>query len=71
MATMILHHHSWLGDNGVDLSELITTSFMLLQQYLVLAWCDYSKVELPYGHHSASVGKSVYELTYGWGSCVV
>jgi hypothetical protein len=26
---------------------------------------------LTYGHHLASVGKIVYEPTYGWGSCVV
>jgi hypothetical protein len=35
-----------------------------------LTWCDYSKSELPYGHRSASMGKSVFELTYGGGSSV-
>jgi hypothetical protein len=69
--TSILHNHSWLGDNGLDLSELIVASFILLQWYLFLTWCDYSKGELPYGRRLASVGKSVYEITYGWGSCVV
>jgi hypothetical protein len=28
--TTILHNHSCLGDDGLDLSEHITTSFMLL-----------------------------------------
>jgi hypothetical protein len=51
MATTILHHHSWLGDDSLDLSELIFIFFMFL------TWCDYNKGELPYGHSSASVGK--------------
>ena len=43
----------------------LLASFMFLQRYLLLTWCDHSKGELPYGHRSASVGKSVFELTYG------
>jgi hypothetical protein len=66
---MILHNHSCLGDDGLDLSKLI--SMILLQRYMYLTWCDYSKGEPPYGHRSTSVEKSVYELTYGWGSCGV
>jgi hypothetical protein len=30
MTTMIVHNYSWLGDNGLDLSDLIVASFMLL-----------------------------------------
>jgi hypothetical protein len=59
MTTTILHNHSQLGDDGLDLSELIVASFMLLQWYLSFTWCDYSKGELPYDHRSASMGKSV------------
>jgi hypothetical protein len=60
MTTTILHHHSWLEDNGLDLSELIVASFMfLIFWYLFLTWCDYINSELTYGHRSASVGKSV------------
>jgi hypothetical protein len=59
MATMILRNHSWLGDDDLDLSELIVASFMLLQWYLFLTWCDYKKYKLAYGHRSTSVGKSV------------
>jgi hypothetical protein len=32
MTTTILHNHSWPGDDGLDLSELIKASFMLF-------WC--------------------------------
>jgi hypothetical protein len=69
MTTMILHNHSWLGDDGLDLSELIVASFMILQRYLILTWCNYSKSELTYVHRSAGVGNNVHELTYGGGSC--
>jgi hypothetical protein len=59
MMTTILHNHSWLGDNDLDLSKLIVASFMLLILcYMFLNWCDYSKGELLYGHRSASVEKS-------------
>jgi hypothetical protein len=69
---MILHNYSLLGDDNLDLYEVIVASFMLLiLWYLFLTWCEYSKDKLSYGHLSASVGKSVYELTYDWGSCVV
>jgi hypothetical protein len=35
--TTILHNHSWLGDDSLDLSELIIASFILLiLQYLFL-----------------------------------
>jgi hypothetical protein len=51
-------------------SELIVASFMLLQQYLFLTWCDYRKGELTYYHCLVSVGKSVFELMYGGGSSV-
>jgi hypothetical protein len=69
MTTTILYNHSSVGDDDLDLFELIFKVF--LQRYLFLTWCDYSKCELPYSHLSASVGKSVYELTYSWGSSVV
>jgi hypothetical protein len=37
----ILHNHSWLGDDGLDLSELIVASFMILiLWYLFLTWCE-------------------------------
>jgi hypothetical protein len=66
MATTILHNYSWLGDDGLNLSELIVSSFMILVSlYLFLTWCDYSKSDLTYVHYSASVGNNVYELTYG------
>jgi hypothetical protein len=65
MTTMILCNQSWLGDDGVDLSELIVASFMLLiLWYLFLIWCDYSKSDLTYIHRSASVGNNIHELTY-------
>jgi hypothetical protein len=55
-----------LGDGGLDLSELIATIFMLLQRYLFLTWCDYSKGELPYDHQSISMGKvCMSSLTLG------
>jgi hypothetical protein len=54
---MILHNHSCLRDDSLDLFELIF--IVLLRRYLFLTWCDYSKSELAYGHRSASVGKSV------------
>jgi hypothetical protein len=58
MATTILHHHSGLGDDSLDLSELIVASLMLLiLWYQFLMWYDYSKGELTYVHRSASVGK--------------
>jgi hypothetical protein len=70
MTTTILRNHSWLGDGGLDLSELIVAYFMLLiWRYLSLAWCDYMKSELIYVHRSASVENNVHELTYGGGSC--
>jgi hypothetical protein len=56
MMTTILHNHSWLEDDDLDLSKLI---FMILQRYQFLTWCDYSKGELSCGHRLASVGKSV------------
>jgi hypothetical protein len=68
---MILYNHSWPGDDDLDLFEPITTSFMLLRQHVLLTWYDYNIGELPYDHRSASVGKSLYELTYGWDSCAV
>jgi hypothetical protein len=71
MATTILCNHSSPGDDSLYISELIVASFMLLQRYLLLTWCDYSKGELPYGHRSTSVGNNVYDLTYGGGSFVV
>jgi hypothetical protein len=47
MMTTILHNHSWLRDDNLDLSELIVASFMLLiLQYLFLTWCEISKSEL-------------------------
>jgi hypothetical protein len=47
MTTTILSNHSWLGDDGLDLSELIVASFMfLILQYLFLNWCEFSKSEL-------------------------
>jgi hypothetical protein len=69
---MILRNYICLEDNNLDISKLIASSFMFLQRYLFLTWCDYSKGELLYGHRSASVGNNVYELTYSGGSyCVV
>jgi hypothetical protein len=65
MTTTILCNHSLLGDDDLDLSKLIVASFMLLQWYLFLTWCDYRKGELPYGHRPTSVENNVYELTYG------
>jgi hypothetical protein len=63
---MILHHHSWLWDDSLDLSELIVASFILLiLRYLFLTWCDYSKSKLTYVHRSTSVRNNVHELTYG------
>jgi hypothetical protein len=59
MATMILHNHSCMGDDVLDLSGVIVASFMFLQWYMLFSWCDYSKDELPYGHRSVSVWKSV------------
>jgi hypothetical protein len=65
MTTTILRNHTCLGDNDLDLSELIVASFKLLRWYLFLMWCDYSKAELPYCYRSARVGNNAYELTYG------
>jgi hypothetical protein len=66
---MILHNHSWLGDDNLDLSKLIISSFMLLiLQYLFLTWCDYSKGELTYDHRAASVGKVCLSLMVGGSS---
>jgi hypothetical protein len=59
MTSTILRNHSWLGYNDLDLSELFSIFIILLRWYLFLNLCDYSKGELPYGNHSASVGKSV------------
>ena len=57
---MILHNHIWLGDDELDLSELIVASFLLLiLWYRFLTLCEFSKSELTYVHRSASVGKSV------------
>jgi hypothetical protein len=65
MMTTILRNHSWLGEDDLDLSELIVASFMLLiLWYLFLAWCYYSKSELTYVHRSTSAGNNVHELTY-------
>jgi hypothetical protein len=56
----ILCNHSWLGDDSLDLSELIVASFMLIiLRYMFLTWCDYNKGELTYVRHSTSVGKVV------------
>jgi hypothetical protein len=57
MTTTILRNYSWLGDDDLDLSELIV--IIILCQHLFLKWCDYSKDELPYSHRLESVGKSV------------
>jgi hypothetical protein len=48
MTTTILNNPSWLGEDGLNLFELIVASFILLRWYLFLTWCDYSKGELPY-----------------------
>jgi hypothetical protein len=61
--TTILCNHIWLGDDDLGLSELIASSFTLLQRYMFLIWCDYSKGELSYSHRSASVENNVHELT--------
>jgi hypothetical protein len=55
MMTTILHNHSWLWDDGLNLSELIF--MIILRRYLFLIWYDYSKGGLSYGHCSASVEK--------------
>jgi hypothetical protein len=36
MSITILCNHSWLGDDDLDLSELIVASFMLLRRYMFL-----------------------------------
>jgi hypothetical protein len=56
MTTSILHNHSLLGDDSLELSELISKA-IFLRWDLFLTWCDYSKGDLPYGHYSASVEK--------------
>jgi hypothetical protein len=72
MTTTILCNHNWLGDDDLDLFKLIVASFMfLILRYLFLTWYDYSKSELTYVYHLASVGNNVHELTYGGGSCEV
>jgi hypothetical protein len=48
--TTILHNHSWLGDDNLELSELIFKE-IFLRCDLFLTWCDYSKGDLPYGHY--------------------
>jgi hypothetical protein len=40
-------------------------------RYLLLTSCYYNKDEFSYGHRLTSVEKSVYELTYSWGSRIV
>jgi hypothetical protein len=47
------------GRRCLDLIELIVV--ILIRRHLSLAWCDYSKGELPYDHHSTSVGESVVQ----------
>jgi hypothetical protein len=48
---------AWLtGRWRLDLIQLVV---IVLRQYLLLTWYDYSKGELPYDHRSASVGKGV------------
>jgi hypothetical protein len=44
-----------LEDDVLNLFKLIVV--VLLRRYMFLAWCDYSKCELSYGHHSASAGE--------------
>jgi hypothetical protein len=47
ITTTILHNHSWLKNNGLDLFELIVASLMvLILQYMFLIWCEFSKSEL-------------------------
>jgi hypothetical protein len=67
MATTILCNHSSPRDDSLYISELIVASFMLLQRYLLLIWCEYSKGELPYGHRSASVG-IMCMISLRWGA---
>jgi hypothetical protein len=50
MMTTILRNYSWMGDDDLDLSELIIASFMHFRWYLFLTQCDYSKSELTYVH---------------------
>jgi hypothetical protein len=63
--TTILHNNSWLGDNGLDLFELIFIFIILLWWYMFLTKCDYSKGELPYGHRKSSVVKSAMSSLTG------
>jgi hypothetical protein len=59
-----------MGDDNLDLSELIVVAFMLLiLLYLFLTWCDYSNSELTYVHRLSSMGNNVHELTYDGGPC--
>lgn len=45
MTATILSGHSWLEDDGLDLSELIIASFMLLiLRYLFLNWLIIERV---------------------------
>jgi hypothetical protein len=72
MTTTIFHNNSYLGDDGLNLSELIIAFFMLLiLWYLFLTWCDYIKSALTYVHRSEIVGNNVHKLTYGASSCEV
>jgi hypothetical protein len=58
MTTTILRNHSLLGDDNLDLFELIVVSFMLLiLRYPFLTWCEYNKGELTYVHRSATCGE--------------
>jgi hypothetical protein len=60
MTTTILHNHSLLGDDSLDLSKLIVASFtLLILRYLFLTWCEINKSELTYVHRLTSVRKSV------------
>jgi hypothetical protein len=64
--TTILLNYSWLGDDSLDLFELIVAFFLhIILRYLLLNKCDYIKGDLTYVYRSASLGNNVHELTYG------
>jgi hypothetical protein len=56
MTITMIHNHNWLGDNDLDLSELIVASFILLiWRYMFLTWCEFSKSEFTYVHRSTKL----------------
>jgi hypothetical protein len=63
----MIQHHSWLGDDGLDLSWTqrdIHHAPYLVVPILELGGCEYNKGEITYVHRSQVVGNDEHEITY-------